>query len=64
MRVETEQMQMPHLYQLEVFRNGEWVVVKSGLSATLAAFGQALAMLKEPGELWRAVRNDGEEFYP
>jgi hypothetical protein len=54
----------PYLYTLEVFRNGEWIVVKSGLSATLAAFGSALAMLKEPGELWRAVREDGDVFYP
>lgn len=53
---------MPHQYTLEVFRNGEWVAVKGGLSATLAAFGSALAMLKNPGELWRAVRDDGEVF--
>lgn len=55
---------MDHFYSLEVFRNGQWVAVKQGLSATLAAFGAALAMLKEPGELWRAVRDDGEVFNP
>lgn len=53
---------MPHLYTLEVYRNGEWIAVKSGLSATLAAFGSALAMLTHPGEMWRAVRDDGEVF--
>lgn len=53
-----------HLYSLEVFREGKWVEVKAGLSATLAAFGAALAQLKSPGELWRAVRDDGEVFNP
>lgn len=53
---------MPYTYTLEVFRNGQWVPVKGGLSATLAAFGSALAMLKNPGEMWRAVRDDGEVF--
>lgn len=52
------------LYSLEVFRNGKWVEVKAGLSATLACFGAALSMLKSPEELWRAVREDGEVFNP
>ena len=51
-------------YTLEVFRAGQWVAVKHGLSATLAAWGTALAMMREPGELWRAVRDDGEVFVP
>ncbi len=55
---------MPHRYSLEVFRDGRWIEVKAGLSATLAAFGAALAQLKSPGELWRAVRDDGEIFCP
>lgn len=55
---------MYHRYSLEVFRDGKWVEVKAGLSATLAAFGCALSMLKQPGELWRAVRDDGEVFNP
>lgn len=53
-----------HLFALEVYRDGTWVEVKSGLSATLAAFGAALATLKNPGELWRAVRDDGEVYMP
>jgi hypothetical protein len=55
---------MDHSYTLEVFRNNSWVAVKTGLSATLAAFGCALSMLKGPGELWRAVRDDGEILNP
>lgn len=55
---------MEHRYRLEVFRCGKWTEVKAGLSATLAAFGAALAQLKSPGELWRAVRDDGEIFNP
>ena len=55
---------MQHHYRLEVLKGNEWIAVKSGLSATLAAFGAALAMLKAPGELWRAVRDDGEAFCP
>lgn len=51
-------------YTLELYRDGQWVPVKNGLSATVAAFGAALAMLKMPGELWRAVRDDGEVFAP
>jgi hypothetical protein len=51
-------------YTLEVFRDGTWVAVKAGLTASVAAFGAALAMLKQPGELWRAVREDGEVFAP
>lgn len=54
---------MPHRYALEVYRDGQWVRVKEGLSATLAAFGAALAMLGNPNELWRAVRDDGEVFH-
>ena len=42
---------MPNRYTIEVFRDGQWTAVKSGLSATIAAFGAALAMLKGPGEL-------------
>lgn len=52
----------PHYYTLEVLKGNEWIAVKSGLSATLAAFATALAMLKHPGELWRAVRDDGEVY--
>jgi len=55
---------MHHHYTLEVFRNGTWTPVKGGLSATLACFATALEMLKSPGELWRAVRDDGEVFAP
>ncbi len=55
---------MEYRYTLEVFRGGQWVQVKAGLSATLAAFGAALAQLKTPGELWRAVRDDGQVFNP
>lgn len=55
---------MDHRYTLEEFVNNEWKVVKQGLSATLAAFGVALATLKTPGALWRAVRDDGEIFMP
>lgn len=53
-----------HFYTLEQFVDGQWRVVKAGLSATLAAFGAALATLKEPGAPWRAVRDDGQVFYP
>lgn len=55
---------MHHMYSLEVFRDGQWVQVKAGLSATLAAFGAAMQQLKFPGEPWRAVRDDGEVFSP
>lgn len=55
---------MKQLFTLEQFVNGQWVIVKAGLPATLAAFGAALAMLKEPGAMWRAVRDDGEVFLP
>lgn len=55
---------MQYRYTLEVFRDGRWVEVKSGLTATLAAFGCALSMLKQTGEMWRAVRNDGEILNP
>ncbi len=51
-------------FTLEVFRDGQWVPVKTGLTATLAAFGAALASLKAPGAKWRAVRDDGEVFCP
>ena len=51
-----------HLYRLEAFVDGQWVIVKGGLTATLAAFGAALESLKQPGVKWRAVRNDGEVF--
>ena len=53
-----------HYYSIEVWKNNEWIVVKAGLSATLAAFATALAILKTPGELWRAVRDDGEIYCP
>jgi len=52
------------LYRLEQFVDGQWVVLSEGLSATLAAFGAALATLKKPDAPWRAVREDGEVFYP
>ena len=55
---------MPHKYTLEVFRDGQWTAVKSGLTATLVAFATAMAILKTPGELWRAVRDDGEIYCP
>ena len=55
---------MHHTYTLELLKDGAWVPVKHGLSATLASFGIALAMLRAPGELWRAVRDDGEVFIP
>lgn len=55
---------MHRSYTLEVFRDGQWIAVKAGLSATLAAFGAAMQQLKSPGELWRAVRDDGEVFSP
>ncbi len=54
---------MPHRYTLEILRDGQWTPVKHGLSATLAAFGVALAGLEAPAERWRAVRDDGEVFY-
>jgi hypothetical protein len=53
-----------HAYTLEQFVDGQWLVVKKGLSATLAAFGAALASRNSPGSPWRAVRDDGEIFYP
>ena len=53
-----------HLFTLEQYIDGQWVPFKTDLSATLAAFGAALAMLKTPGALWRAVRDDGEVFCP
>jgi len=52
------------LYRLEQYVDGRWIVLSEGLSATLAAFGAALANLKKPGAPWRAVREDGETFYP
>lgn len=55
---------MQYRYALEIYRDGTWVQVKAGLSATLACFGIALETLKNPGELWRAVRDDGEIFCP
>ena len=55
---------MIYTYTLEQFVDGRWTVVKAGLSATLAAFGYALATLKTPGAPWRAVRDDGEVFNP
>lgn len=55
---------MPSRYSLEVFRDGTWIEVKAGLTATVAAFGAALEQLRRPGELWRAVRDDGEVFCP
>lgn len=55
---------MHHKFTLEIFRNGLWKPVKGGLSATLACLGAALATLKEPGEMWRVSRDDGEVFYP
>jgi len=54
---------MQHLYRLEAFVDGEWTVVKGGLTATLAAFGAALESLNKPGVKWRAVRDDGEVFH-
>ena len=51
-----------HLYRLEAFVDGQWVIVKGGLTATLAAFGAALEGLNKPGVKWRAVRDDGEVF--
>lgn len=52
-------------YTLELYRDGTWICVKSGLTASVAAFGAALEMLKRPGELWRAVSEiDGEVFAP
>jgi len=51
-------------YTLELYRDGTWVRVKAGLTASVAAFGAALEMLRRPGELWRAVRDDGEVFSP
>lgn len=55
---------MHHLFSIEQFVDGQWVPIKSGLSATLAAFGAALAMLRAPDAKWRAVRDDGEIFCP
>lgn len=52
------------LFRIEQFVDGQWIVLSEGLSATLAAFGAALASLKAPGAPWRAVREDGEVFYP
>lgn len=52
------------LFRLEQCVDGQWIVFSEGLSATLAAFGAALATLKHPGAPWRAVRDDGEIFYP
>ena len=52
-----------HLYTLEVYTKDGWKPVKSGLSATLAAFAAALAMLEQPGALWRAIRDDGEVYH-
>jgi hypothetical protein len=58
-------MERAMTYTIEVFRENKWTVVKAGLTASVAAFGAALAMLKQPGELWRAVREeDGEVFAP
>ena len=51
-----------HLYRLEACVDGQWVIVKGGLTATLAAFGAALEGLNKPGVKWRAVRDDGEVF--
>ena len=50
---------MDYTYTLEVYCNGQWVPVKSGLAATLSAFGRVLAELVTPGSRWRAVRDDG-----
>ena len=55
---------MQHLFTIEELKDGQWVPVKSGLCATLAAFGAALAALKAPGAKWRAVRDDGQIFCP
>lgn len=55
---------MAHTYSLEVFRANQWVAVKRELRGTVAALGSALAMLKEPGELWRVTRDDGEIICP
>ena len=52
------------LFRLEQCIDGQWVVLSEGLSATLAAFGAVLAELKKPGAPWRAIREDGEIFYP
>lgn len=54
--------QPTYYYALEVYRNGTWVRIRDGLSATLVAFGAALATLEAPAETWRAVRSDGEVF--
>ena len=50
---------MDHTYTIETLKDGEWVAVKSGLAATLSAFGKTLATLVTPGSRWRAVRDDG-----
>lgn len=50
---------MEHTFSIEVWRDGAWVVARNNLSATLAAFAIATATLRRPGELWRAVRDDG-----
>lgn len=55
---------MQHLFRLEACVNGQWVILRDGLSATLAAFGALLASEKAPDAPWRAVRDDGEVFYP
>lgn len=55
---------MHHRFKLEVFRNGQWLEVKDGITATLASLGSALHALKAPGEPWRTVRDDGQVFYP
>lgn len=55
---------MDHKYTLQVFRAGVWTSVKHNLSATLACFGLALETLKQDGELWRAVRDDGVILNP
>lgn len=55
---------MHHHFTIEQFVEGNWVAVKRNLSATLAAFGLVLATLKAPDAPWRAVRSDGEIFYP
>ena len=60
----SERVTMQHLFTIEELKDGQWVPVKSGLCATLAAFGAALAVLKAPGAKWRAVRDDGQIFCP
>lgn len=55
---------MHHRFALQVFRDGDWVNVKAGLTTTLAAWGLALELLKQPGETWRVRRDDGLVVWP